>query len=297
MFSTAMVQALLAGRKTQTRRTAGLEEINKNPDDWQFEWADYALDKPWRFTQLSTVNEKSLADRSFNQVALKCPYGWAGDELWVRENWTWEGETSYKDISPIGHWWYQADNDLFGPARWKPSIHMPREASRFLLKVKHIKPQRIADISESDCISEGIEPVQSFNSGEGASNRQLYKNYLEHGYTELLPKDSFISLWQSINGKPKPVYNDVFLVGYETYPFDTSCAVFDTHHRNAPLHQHVNPWVWVVEFEIIDGLSKKVKVSEVDDDLGIADMLLNEFSRSHNIPPMHVINHLNKYDN
>jgi len=82
LFSTPMVLAILKDEKSMTRRTNGLEEINENPDDWQFEWADYYLKKPWRFTQKSTVNKQSLEDRSFNQAALKCPYGWSGDILW-----------------------------------------------------------------------------------------------------------------------------------------------------------------------------------------------------------------------
>lgn len=283
LFSTPMMQALLAGRKTQTRRTAGLSEINKNPDDWQFEWADYSLDKPWRFTQLSTVNEKSLSERSFNQVALKCSYGWAGDELWVRETWAKTVNVNCMDNWPArphkllevedvhgkphsaiiyaadGYWqWCDDDGFTTDKSYWKPAIHMPREASRFLLKVKHIKPQRIADISEADCIAEGIEPVQSFDSGEGVSNRQLYKNYLDHGYTELMPKDSFISLWQSINGIPKPIQEiqngKLVTTGYIVYPFDDLRAKEwerKTKYRDKPLTVIVNPWVWVVEFEKI----------------------------------------------
>lgn len=77
---------------------------------------------------------------------------------------------------------------------------MPREACRIFLEVTNVRAQKLGEISEQDAIEEGILPVQSFNSGAGISSRQMYNNYLKEGYTELLPLDSFKSLWQSING-------------------------------------------------------------------------------------------------
>lgn len=201
LFSTLMVQSILEGRKTKTRRMRGLKKINKNPDDWYFEWADFALQKPWRFTQKSTVNEQSIKERNFNQEALKCPYGNIGDQLWVRESFIEIAEGNYE---------YKA-GFTDEPIKWKPSIHMPREACRILLEIVSIKVERLEDISEDDAKAEGVEKM-------------------EYGYRHYCPdaddvspggdavpdaKSSFLSLFVKINGK----------------------AVILS-----------NPWVWVIEF-------------------------------------------------
>jgi hypothetical protein len=213
LFSTAMVQAILAGRKTQTRRATGLVQVNAAPNDWQLCW-----------TQSTRINGKSVQfGAGFqskinpkNVVFEKCPYGKPGDVLWVRETWA-NLNADFPSITP--YYVYKADldhKDQHGPITWKPSIHMPKTACRLFLKITNIRAERLQDISERNAIAEGILAVESFDSGCGISKKQLYQNYLESGYTELLPKDSFKSLWQSINGK-------------ESW--------------------YANPWIWVVEFE------------------------------------------------
>ena len=157
LFSTPMVKAEQAGRKTKTRRTKGLELINKNPDDWQFEWADYALKLPWRFTQKSTLNVKSLADRSFNQVALKCPYGQIGDVLWVRETWAPILDINGKKPLPDAYI-YKADLEDFPVDwNWKPSLFMTKAVCRTFLEITNIRVERLQDITEQDAINEGVE--------------------------------------------------------------------------------------------------------------------------------------------
>ena len=188
LFSTPMVDAILAGRKTQTRRVNGLEVINVNPNDWQFEWADYALRKPWRFTQKSSLNEQKLSDNSFNQEAISCPYGNLGDVLWVRETWclcTPYGPEDY-------YYGYKVDSgvrikasdkyDYQSPDIWKPSIHMPKDAARIFLEITNIRVERLQDISEEDAIKEGIQ----FNPDAPAA---------------VSNKGAFAKLWESINGK------------------------------------------------------------------------------------------------
>ena len=108
LFSTPMIQAILAGKKTQTRR----------------------IIKPKYLERGSTP---------FHTIK-KCQYGLPGDQLWIRETFVWEGEIKYTDISPIGSFYYKADfPDGDGPTKWKPSIFMPREACRIILAITKVR--------------------------------------------------------------------------------------------------------------------------------------------------------------
>jgi len=163
IFNAEMVNAILEGRKTQTRR------IIKSPVD-----AEIAID-------------------------LKCPYGTVGDTLYVREG--WRVSSGYDALKPslvkvamggdyVGCVDYKATpraGDFWG--RWRPSIHMPKEFSRLWLKIIDIRVERLRDISHSDSKSEGIA---SFADG--------YKDYKSaNGFVG--PRSSFFSLWDSINEK------------------------------------------------------------------------------------------------
>jgi hypothetical protein len=99
--------------------------------------------------------------------------------------------------------------------RWRPSIHMPRWASRINLEVVSVRVERLQDISEEDAMSEGIESWEE----RGVDDAQdYYRDYVTGGHV-YNAKDSFRSLWQSING---------------------------------PGSWEANPWVWVVEFKRIE---------------------------------------------
>lgn len=211
LYSPPMVQSILDGIKTMTRRTKGLEDsttVAKNPN------------APGWF-----LNE--------NGEAIKCPYGDVGDVLWVREEhkisyypkskeWLIEFKDGsfkkvyYKKLSLSLNKRLQKRKTL---GKWQRARFLPKELCRLFLKIKSITVERLNDISEDDAIAEGIEPVDSFNSGEGKPKKQLYKNYLPFGYKEVPAKDSFQSLWLSINGVNS--WKD-------------------------------NPWVWVIEFEQIE---------------------------------------------
>jgi len=187
LFKGEMVKAILGGRKTMTRR------IVKPQPDYQ------GFDGPPRYQ--SAFGEWGYPA----QRGQKCPYGRPADRLWVREafcflihNGTGERKT-----------FYRADGILHNPPRgWKPSIHMPRTVSRITLDIIAIKIERLNDISEEDARTEGItnggclecgndEPCDCDNPSPDA-------------------RDSFINLWESING---------------------------------PGSWLENPWVWVVEFK------------------------------------------------
>jgi hypothetical protein len=113
-----------------------------------------------------------------NQVrrdGYTCPYGKPGDVLWVRE--TWCGDR----FNGVG---YRATDAQSGP--WKPSIFMPRWASRITLEITDVQVERVHDINECDIVAEGIPfPTDRYVS-----------------YEELLA--AFRDLWDSINGKTYP---------------------------------------------------------------------------------------------
>lgn len=238
LFSTPMVQAILAGTKCVTRRIVkpqpdenGISFMPNPPLDWESiykeEWKPYLFDD-------------DLGERH----AIHCPYGEIGDVLWVRE--TWRRNTD--------QYLYRADfnetKGLMPSGTWKPTIHMPYEAARIWLEVKSVRVERIKDISEDDATNEGV-----LIDDEGLA----CMNYLTGKFEMFPPDQSFETLWNKINGEPAPIQKKVNgklkTVAYACYPFDEeSAAKFDgrTHWRGQPLTVIPNPWVWVVEFKQIN---------------------------------------------
>lgn len=196
-MSAPMVVATLSGRKTETRRIV---------KGCALEWLDVGF----------TPEFVASKDNGLS------PYGCAGDSLWVRETWA-QGQDILSDYPS---WVYRADLsarlhgyekpsselDTFAwdwsTVKWKPSIFMPKDASRITLHVKSVHIERLQDISSESAIKEGIEP-----NGSG------YINYLNKGNTEPLhPIESFRTLWQSINGKDSWHENPfVWVINYESF--------------------------------------------------------------------------------
>lgn len=191
LFSTEMVQAILAGRKTQTRRILKVTNplvnqvigFSNEPDTmWP---ADYGfgvlMATPW-----------------LNYEAIKCPYGAIGDTLWVRETWAKNGVLPLEDRTDAKYIYKAERSEVDGKvkyaAQWKPSIHMPKEACRLRLTIKDIRVERVQDISQHDAIKEGVEC--------DADGKGYYLDYmnLADGYG-CSPKYSFQSLWHKINGE------------------------------------------------------------------------------------------------
>jgi hypothetical protein len=181
IFSSPMIQAILAGRKTQTRRIIKPQPNNKATEViYSKQW----IKTPWvaRFKYPSEPECWEVTN------SYKCPYGSVGDILWVRETWR------KADGMPTGfpyEWKATAEQDgtpIEGP--WKPSIFMPREACRIRLEITDIRVERVQYISEADAIDEGIESNES----------DVYKDYLT-GEFYRHPKESYQSLWAKINGK------------------------------------------------------------------------------------------------
>jgi hypothetical protein len=184
LFSTEMVQAILEGRKKLTRRTQGLEIINKNPDDW-------FLDGLKILGRFIFHNLKSK-----EEIQIK-PKFEIGDILWVRETWqtTWnENKKSWDTIYKAdGGYWIDDD----GIMKWKPSIFMPKKKCRIFLEITDVRVERLQDISEEDAIAEGIKKTWINDD----IKQCRFKNYINDGKGSKSPIDSFNSLWVSINGK------------------------------------------------------------------------------------------------
>ncbi len=168
LFSGAMVQAILADRKSQTRRTAGLAYVNRNPDDWRLDGQGKLIGR-WAVT-FENVETGEL------HTAF-CPYGQPGDRLWGRETWTRHfGALLYRaDFGPESY--------EYGAKGWKPSIHMLRSDARLLFDLQQVRIERVQSISEADACAEGVEPY-----GGMAVQGSRYRH-------------NFARLWDEINGK------------------------------------------------------------------------------------------------
>ncbi len=204
LFSAPMVRAILAGTKTQTRRVVKLwqfaEPINKGP----FMPADLGC----------------LPD--FTYYRRTCPYGQPGDRLWVREAWRAPAEFNSVKPSdlrapcdgflgtPVIHEATRHESVQFGKLR--PSMFMPRWASRINLEITGVRVERLQDISEADAQAEGVTPKWE----PGCSGRLMEAL---GGFSFRPAASAYADLWEQING---------------------------------PESWAANPWVWVVEFKPLE---------------------------------------------
>lgn len=177
LFSTPMVQAILEGRKTQTRR----------------------LVKYQKAYDIFPNGKKEVEAVKTTENMLPCKYK-IGDILWVRETF----HKYYSESTGIIYS-YKADNKLIEDAKiWKPSIFMPREAARIFLEVTNVRVERIQDISEEDAIAEGIESWIEERLKSKPVHYKMYSDFDNPNDPALYssnPIDSYESLWRKINGK------------------------------------------------------------------------------------------------
>lgn len=170
LFSTPMVQAILNGTKTQTRRV-----IKPQPNNVQI------------------IGGKRIWDPDVVQ-----PKYALGDILWVRETF---GHTKQINISledeHYGYVYKATDKDWesFEGWKWKPSIFMPKQACRLWLKVTFVAVQRLREITENQSLKEGIVMTASLKPV-----KKIYRIIGQRNYYDS-PKEAFQNLWQSINGK------------------------------------------------------------------------------------------------
>lgn len=233
LFSTPMVQAIINGSKTMTRRIKGLEKINAAPNDWVLTPTKKKICRMYCDVNPNPIKTFFIFENihTKEQIEIASPYGETRDEasmcdvLWVRESFT-----PKRHSFPIGEPFeykataFEDGNPTEGP--WKPSIHMPFAACRIFLRITDIRVERLHDITEQDAKAEGVERTIAAREdfGARAAGMRLYrdytrkdnslKNYPCNGFETA--KVSFETLWASING-------------------DESWDA--------------NPWVWVVSFE------------------------------------------------
>lgn len=214
LFNTAMVRAIIEGRKTQTRRVIkGIEHLNvfhAEPDE-----GAYANRDKWSFAY-SMITHGGICKSGF--YTAKSLFS-VGDVLWVREAFAKEGRQHYFRADFESDW-LDACETLSGGyphectyhpgcegcsrsaerIRWSPSIHMPKVAARIFLYVTDVRAERISSMTEDDAIAEGFED--------------------SHAGTDS-PIQRFSELWDKTIKR-----DDLREFGY-----------------------HADPWVWVIEFE------------------------------------------------
>ncbi|URG50594.1 hypothetical protein IG609_008900 [Pectobacterium quasiaquaticum] len=208
IFNGEMVRAILPGQKTQTRRVVA----NVSPDNC------LVLRKP---TKTKNGVYTHVLDAPQHDL---CPFGKVGDRLWVREtfNGFWLDDDAIQEIkdgiskaSDLCDYRSDYPDSSQPVGGWTPSIHMPRWASRITLEITGVRVERLNDISEEDCWSEGIDEVDG-----RFENIEIIDMALKIGCCAEDAKPTFALLWQSIYGE-------------ESWD--------------------ANPWVWAITFKRIKG--------------------------------------------
>jgi hypothetical protein len=237
IFSSGMVRTILAGNKSMTRRVMKPQPHIEYDISKTFNGKEPAFD--WKQTEYKLSDIQKLAAWAI------CPYGKIKDYLYVKETFT--DNCSLEGLPKLV---YAADMQrmcseqgkvgYFKTFKWKSPLFMPRKYSRILLEITDIQVRQVQDITEEDAKAEGVEPLFTKDIAESKPEFNLnpmpYKNYLWHG-EHIKPKkimnswyhqyssyekarDSFSSLWESINAKKG--------YGWEK-----------------------NPWVFVIQFKRI----------------------------------------------
>lgn len=193
LFSTPMVQAILEGRKTMTRRI-----IKPQPILFYNGWK-------WEGTR-PKAKQNSGAMAVFNHtgeptgdpcLAWACKYGREGDVLWVRETWCHNAEEEGSFLYRATH--TEAWDEETGGSPWKPSIHMPKSAARIFLQITNVRVERLQDISEEDSKAEGMKPTL-FHSSTGRYE-EITPEHVFYGSAIHKFRTGFKNLWMKINGE------------------------------------------------------------------------------------------------
>ena len=240
IFSTPMVQAILDGRKTQTRRI-----VKPQPEDGL--WND---DKYPRSLDSTLTGWNGVVAGTGESKEFKCPYGKIGDILWVRETWRivgWRvGEPfviEYKDgkkqfdvylnESRADDYNIECTNQCLDaglktdiddnfirpkegyPTKWRSPRFIPKEACRIRLEITDIRVERLREINEKDAIAEGLKKDGLFYFTPNPKKKKWHDS---ENLVNLSPIETYRQLWESINGKGS---------------------------------WEQNPWVWVISFKHI----------------------------------------------
>lgn len=234
IFTAEMVRALLAGRKTQTRRPVKPQPETDEPGNAVY----YPNKEHWEFGM--ALNGQGIkTQKSWEESGYtKCPYGKPGDRLWVREKFKLAKEYDHLPASAVPKsgeetlcYCLDATHTLVGPTaielgRVRVARYMPRWASRLTLEITGVRVERVQAITEADALAEGVEPIRGIADPHDASkNYTYYPDYrppVDHINVCSNAKTSFMTMWQSMYS-PDPVK------GWDA-----------------------NPWVWVVSFKRVE---------------------------------------------
>ena len=184
LFSSEMVNSILSGQKTQTRRIVkGDLSISGNT------------------ARYSSPNRRSHTWTDLPYYLSTCPYGIPGDHLWVRETWRaveldngndgilYKADNHFKSIEnsqAAADLWCDAYADRKYGNKWRPSIFMPRWASRIALAVTDVQVERLQEISEEDAIAEGLQ-------------KEVISVGYQNDSVTLRARPKFVYLWDKIN--------------------------------------------------------------------------------------------------
>lgn len=237
IFSAPMVRAILEGRKSMTRRIVkpsvpivGIGE----PSLWNIGRADTRM-PTWEEWGPQTGHALFYNDTK-DVFAIKCPYGSPGDRLWVRENFWMPPFISELMLREGADTWpeyvYCADPDGYDE-QWKewgwkkkPSIHMPRWASRLTLEITGVRVERMQEISEEDAIKEGAEWRDLGRCGLGFPlSGWSMEHPQHHGYCLNTARMAFANFINKLHGG-------------NNWNIKKQTSLWDA-----------NPWVWVIEFK------------------------------------------------
>ena len=194
LFRDWEVRAILDGRKTQTRRVM---KVQPYPDSIVTveHYHPTVID---RHGDMQPGKEIFGAHWDDGERGLRCPYGAPGDALWVRETWCqgaddgrqvplrmatlYRADGEHVTLSD-GDGFMQTNRDGSEKSPWRPSIHMPRRASRITLRITDVRVERLQDISEDDARAEGWPGP-----------------FTETGFPIASPLAWFANVWTNING-------------------------------------------------------------------------------------------------
>lgn len=220
LFNTEMVRANLDGRKTCTRRI--VKGFIPNDAVWGYT----------AFTPKGCISCRGTFADGYGEKFFKLPYQ-PCDILYVRETWEHfeccccEGDehgNCYREPQQsvlnksCGCYMYRATDEIYGDARWHPSIHMPKEAARIWIKVTDVRVERLQDITEEQACMEGTDPWDEV-CYENNGWHPTFSDPDSGGDPNMV--DGFHKLWNSTIKK-----SDLDRYGWDA-----------------------NPWVWVIEFE------------------------------------------------
>ena len=197
IFKDDMIRAILEGRKTQTRRVM---KVQPPSDKHQLLTIMSSTDRRVEGkSHWAVLNAEKTSVLDSDKRYFSHPYGQVGDRLWVREAHAFVPQTAYRgstgiyqQINPSDDYEACVYRENFDRSRsfpWRPSIHMPRWASRITLEITGVRVERLQDISEADSKAEGAKSADPVTGKECVLDPAM-GSYRLH----------FQSIWESING-------------------------------------------------------------------------------------------------